>query len=510
MQGMETAYVGNGVSAGDASTTVGTEVIKAVAQKYQTNNQFGKATIEIDGFGTIENVTANATVSVYTTDFIIEGTINLNDGVLTWGEIEQNVPRISGMPTSLELNSNQLPYTINASLKGTTSTTITWDNGDSTVVNVSNGQLSLATDITGSSVTAIITASADGCESKTCEVTITKVATPQVGDIVNYAPSGKTYTWDKSLAEANGNGSVDLKNGTGETYNVTQWKVLRLYKENNVDKVDVVPTSPVGSLNLKGAQGYNNAVYLLDGACSTLYENSAKGITARSIKEEDFINASAIDSTISTNGGNKWLDKRASYTNSAVKTSDNQNVKYGEQKADAYTKSKYRYYPSIYAQEFKSVIDGTENVDSNSLRESQQLTSVVATEPNNTATNGYIKAGENGIQPYQTFYSNGDYTTISGLLENGKASVLMPNGSSTTDYWIATRQVNLIEKDACAFGVFKSQNGALTGMKLFLSYASNIENNFDNMYALFPVVTINANLLDLKSTSNGINTFDVK
>ena len=36
---METAYVGNDVLAGDASTTVGTEVIKAVAQKYQINNQ---------------------------------------------------------------------------------------------------------------------------------------------------------------------------------------------------------------------------------------------------------------------------------------------------------------------------------------------------------------------------------------------------------------------------------------------------------------------------------------
>ena len=495
------------MSAGNASTSVGQAVIDAVLPFNNTNT--GKASIEVTQAIT-NNVKGDASISITTRDFVVEGTITLNDGVLTWGEIEPNIPRISGMPTSLELNSNQLPYTINASLKGTTSTTITWDNGDSTVVNVSNGQLSLATDITGSSVTATITASADGCESKTCEVTITKVATPQVGDIVNYAPSGKTYTWDKSLAEANGNGSVELKNGAGETYNVTQWKVLRLYKENNVDKVDVVPTSPVGSLNLKGAQGYNNAVYLLDEACSTLYGNSAKGITARSIKEDDFINASAIDSTVSTNGGNKWLNKRASYTNYNVKTSDNKNVKYGEQKANAYTKFKYRYYPSLYAQEYKSVINGTENTDSNSLRESQQTNSIAATDPNNTATNGYIKAGENGIQPYQTFYTNGDYTTISGLLENGKVTVLMPNETSTINYWVATRYIDLSDGGSCSFGVFKTQGGTMNGTSLFTSYASNPENISDNICALFPVVTINANLLDFKSTNGTVQTFDIK
>ena len=91
---METAYVGNSVSAENASTTVGTEVIKAVAQKYQTNNQIGKANIEIEDFGTIENVTGDATVTVSTTDFEIEGTITLNDGILTWNEIVPNTPRI--------------------------------------------------------------------------------------------------------------------------------------------------------------------------------------------------------------------------------------------------------------------------------------------------------------------------------------------------------------------------------------------------------------------------------
>ena len=107
MQGMETAYVENGVSAENASTTVGIEVIKAVARKYQTNNQIGKATIEIDGFGSLEEVTGDATVSVCTTDFEVIGTISLDDGILTWGGIEPNVPaevaRVELYPTTLEI-----------------------------------------------------------------------------------------------------------------------------------------------------------------------------------------------------------------------------------------------------------------------------------------------------------------------------------------------------------------------------------------------------------------------
>ncbi|MBR0350431.1 MAG: hypothetical protein IJH76_01160 [Clostridia bacterium] len=104
---METAYVGNDVSSTEASTTVGTEVIKAVAQKYQTNNQIGKANIEIEDFGTIENVTGDATVTVSTTDFEIIGTITFKGGNLLWGEIEPNVPavldRVELSPTTLDI-----------------------------------------------------------------------------------------------------------------------------------------------------------------------------------------------------------------------------------------------------------------------------------------------------------------------------------------------------------------------------------------------------------------------
>ena len=48
----------------------------------------------------------------------------------------------------------------------------------------------------------------------------------------------------------------------------------------------VPATTPSGTVTLQGAQGYNNAVLLLNQACSSLYGNSSKGITARSIKKK--------------------------------------------------------------------------------------------------------------------------------------------------------------------------------------------------------------------------------
>ena len=172
MQGMENAYVENGVSASEAQNTVGRTVIQAVADKYATNNQIGNATIIVDVAKTNNVISDNATISVTTTDYAIEGTITLKDGVLTWGEIEPNVPRISGVPETLSLDTGS-NYTINAKLKGTTGS-ISWSSNKPTIASVSNGVITTVPSITNATEQVTITVSADGCESKTCILTVTK------------------------------------------------------------------------------------------------------------------------------------------------------------------------------------------------------------------------------------------------------------------------------------------------------------------------------------------------
>lgn len=183
---METAYVGNSVSAENASTTVGTEVIKAVAQKYQTNNQIGKANIEIEDFGTIENVTGDATVTVSTTDFEIIGTITLEDGILTWDEIIPNTPRIKLNKKDIALAPGGTA-TLSVKFKQLEETTIEWSTSDSNVATVSNGVVTIKTTANDDD-TAIITAKAtygDKNYTATCNVLVSQVSTPATQALIN-------------------------------------------------------------------------------------------------------------------------------------------------------------------------------------------------------------------------------------------------------------------------------------------------------------------------------------
>ena len=202
MQGMETAYVGNSVSAGNASTTVGTEVIKAVAQKYQTNSQIGNATIEIDGFGTLEEVKGDATVSVYTTDFVVDGTIKLEDGILIWGEIEPNVPsiKITNAPETLGVGKN---VTLQTTIKRISTTpTVTWLSSDDSIATVdSSGKVA---GVAEGDVIITATIEVNGISyQNTCSIEIViPPPSPQIGDFVNYSAGNWTTLEISALQDA--------------------------------------------------------------------------------------------------------------------------------------------------------------------------------------------------------------------------------------------------------------------------------------------------------------------
>ena len=168
----------------------------------------------------------------------------------------------------------------------------------------------------------------------------------EVGSEVTYNPSG-TYNWmhkycssTKAEKAEDGTDAYDLlESGTGKDFNIPSWKVLSLDKETG--KVELVPSSlATGKVYLGEAQGYNNGVKLLNDACSNLYGNSKKGITARSINIkdiEDYMTETAVA-------------EAHSYVNTSSNTT------YGNQVSSAYTSNKI--YPVIYAQEKLSTING--------------------------------------------------------------------------------------------------------------------------------------------------------
>ena len=276
----------------------------------------------------------------------------------------------------------------------------------------------------------------------------------QVGDVINYNPSG-TYSWNNEYATSDSTGTETLSSSTGESFNVSKWKVLSIDKASG--KIEMVPaTTPSGTVTLEGAQGYNNAVKLLNDACSSLYGNTAKGITARSIAEEDFVKA----------GGTKWTNKRAAYADVA---------KYGNQYGTPCTT--YNYYPVMYKNEANHVIDGTKT--ESGLKQSEQTSFIAKTDEKATTS----------IQPYQTYYNITGYVTTASLLE-GYSNILIPNGGFTT-YWVASRCVDLYSSD-CGFYVRSVYSGCFIAGYVFDSSTGVGSGS----RAVFPVVSLSSQLLE--------------
>ena len=302
----------------------------------------------------------------------------------------------------------------------------------------------------------------------------------EIGDTVTYTPSG-TYKWEAeycSSTKAIGTGDVTI-DSSNNNYKISKWKVLDI-KNGKVTLVPEAPTS--GTVYLGQAQGYNNGVKLLNDACSNLYGNASKGIEARSINIEDIENYMTDDAKNGTNGTYKY---------------NNGNATYNTQTSTPYTSSKK--YPTIYAKENLSVINGTTN--NNGLGMSEQTSLVGRTDE--SATDGKLEASTS-IQPYQTYwYKDSSFMkTAFKTANNGKNyyDLLMPNGTSTY-YWLASRCVNA-DSNYCGFGVRYVGSGHVSAYRMYGSYDSANGGSRE----LFPVVTLSSELL----SGNATDGFTVK
>ena len=298
----------------------------------------------------------------------------------------------------------------------------------------------------------------------------------EIGSTVSYNSSG-TYNWKAkycSSTKTEGTDDVKLNSTTGENFNISSWKVLSI--DENTGTVELVPNAPTtGTVYLGEAQGYNNGVKLLNDACSSLYGNNSKGISARSINIED-IEKYMTDTA---------LTEAHNYTNT------DSNTKYGNQVSSAYITNKN--YPAIYAQERLSVIDGEENGDTR-LDLSKQDTFIERTE----GTNGAITTATS-IQPYQTYWYK-DATFMSTAFKDYKEganyyNLIMPRGISTT-YWAASRCTDPYSSD-CDFAVRLIYSGNVGANYMYDSYS----NTHNASRALFPIVTLNSSIIEGDATS---------
>ena len=293
----------------------------------------------------------------------------------------------------------------------------------------------------------------------------------EIGTTVNYNPTG-TYNWQaKYYSSDESDSNVTLDSSKSE-YNINTWKVFNINEETG--EITLVPaTATTGTVKLQGAQGYNNGVYLLNEACSYLYGNEEKGIKARSINIEDIEGKMTDEALNGTNGAYKY---------------NNGNATYSEQTSSLYTS--YKRYPSIYAQENLSVINGNTNTDG--LKMSEQTAFVEKTDGG--ASNGGV-TNATSIQPYQTCWkkdSNFMQSAFKGEgtgISNVNYNLIMSKGTSTT-YWVASRCV-YASSSFCNFNIRKVDSGSVDS---FLSYRS-VQVEGSSNYSLCPIVSLDCTLL---------------
>ena len=167
----------------------------------------------------------------------------------------------------------------------------------------------------------------------------------QVGDYVTYTSPTSSVTFNKDET-----GYSSYESSPATLSRKTLFRVLDIKEDGGMDLLGVV-TSSDPTIFFSGANGYNNAVYTLNKKCSDLYKDTANGITARSVREED------ITSKYNSTG----IDAISSYINSTVEglatgssitevDKTNKKVTYVRRKG---------YYPDIFKYEAGGILDGT-------------------------------------------------------------------------------------------------------------------------------------------------------
>ena len=298
--------------------------------------------------------------------------------------------------------------------------------------------------------------------------------TIKVGDYISYTPD-QASTDDILQELATYSGNTDSTKNTTST--LTQeidkekglkWRVLDV-KDGKVRLISDRPTT--SKITLSGAKGYNNAVYLLDKTCKTLYNNSKLASNVQNLKIEDIQDHLAYDYT--------------QYTNSYVDTG-----KYGGTKE--YTT--YKNYPNIFAKEKTGWVDGIQGAE---LSLSEQTTPI-----NETKTTANEK-----IKITQTYW----YKTMSANDFNGDSKemyykLFINNGEKNYNaYWMSSRCVRA-NSDRAPFSVRYVDSGDVYAYALYNSDGD--EGSGD--YAFRPCITLNSNVQVTSGNGTESTPFEIK
>ena len=280
--------------------------------------------------------------------------------------------------------------------------------------------------------------------------------TIKIGDYIKYeADSADTSEILNELGTYSGTDTNTANTLKQEKLN---WRVLDV-EDGKVRLISDGPTT--STIKLYGAKGYNNAVYLLDKTCKTLYSKAGYSEKVQNLKIEDI---------------QKYLtyDYRK-YENSNVNTG-----KYGGIKE--YTSN--IYYPNLFTKEKNGFVDGIQGTE---LDLSEQ------TEP----INEKCTQAKTSIKVTQTYWYK--LTEESDWAKHVYYDFFMNNGNDYSTYWISSRCVQA-NSSSVSYYVYVVYSSYVNADYLYTSTdASN-----DPVYAIRPVITLNSSVkLDITDIGDG-------
>lgn len=309
----------------------------------------------------------------------------------------------------------------------------------------------------------------------------------KVGDFVKYELSAidnsKVTTLNSDVNTYSGESNTQTISRTGTiTENGKEYLLCRVLEmDSNGNPTKIISADGVNSLSLYGANGYNNAVYLINEMCKTLYSGNQGTTTSLTIEdlENNYFNPTALTTAKGDHYGKKFR----------------------------YTNSSYTYYPLLakkekgigIATDIEEITEGEgesvttkryNKVNATGLGLSQQERSDL--ENGGSAKSSSINS--NGMTVTMTFYSfgRGDNNYKNATLNNiiHYSPTTSSNTAGVKTYWLASRCIEA-NSTYCLFNMRIVTNGEVYDSRLmFYSYASS--NGY--IHAIRPVITLNSGI----------------
>ena len=272
----------------------------------------------------------------------------------------------------------------------------------------------------------------------------------KVGDYVSYIPDTVSNT-DTKYTTLISNLAIYSGSTANTTSTLTQekdlkWRVLDV-QNGQVRLISEVPTT--SKITLSGYNGYNNAVKLLDDACSTLYNNSKLASRVQNLKIEDITKYMTTQPTEDTT---------------------------------PYSPTNINYPKILENEENQTVVNST---TSNKLGVSKQDGFVTG---NGTSATSTLK---------KTYWSQ-SMTSADKFTDSKYYELFIKKGENKyKNYWISSRCLTINSDFGCYF-IREVENGSLKADDLCgtSGYQSPL------LYAFRPVVTLNSNV-KIDNTNSG-------